>query len=128
MHFAGTLGMGVAPMSLTGSFAKSAAPSGGIVTSDAVTVNVPAGNDGKLAVANQSDTGTVALEFERNASGTWVDGSLLTTVASRRHRRRNVKVTTQKRQRFSAMGSAAPQPRAEVQAGSRASRPLGKGL
>lgn len=56
-------------MSITGTFTKTAAPSGGIVTSDTITLTVPAGSDGLLDVSGQVDTGTVNLEFQRNAGG-----------------------------------------------------------
>ena len=58
-----------ARMSITGSLSKTAAPSGGIVTSDAVTITVPNGSDGLLEEADRSDTGTVTLEFQRDGGG-----------------------------------------------------------
>lgn len=51
----------------SGSFSKSAAPSGGIVTSDTITLTVAGDNDGILSVTGQMDIGTVTLEFRRNA-------------------------------------------------------------
>lgn len=62
-----------ARMSITGTFDKTAAPSGGIVTSDAITLVVPAGSDGLLEVHDQIDTGVLNLEFRRNA-GSYTGG------------------------------------------------------
>lgn len=80
MHFAGTVGTGNGLIGLSGTFSKTAAPSGGIVESDAVTVGVPGASDGKITVGSRLDSGTVKLEFEKNASGSWVDESALNTV------------------------------------------------
>ena len=57
-----------APCSLSASLTKTAAPSGGIVTSDAVTVNVPPGNSGVLKFTSFIITGAVATEYRKNVA------------------------------------------------------------
>lgn len=57
--------------SFSGSLSKSAAPSGNIVTSDAVTVYIPAGHDGLLNETSYSSVGTVNYQVDRNAAGLW---------------------------------------------------------
>lgn len=78
--FAGILTQAKGIIGISGTLSKTAAPSGGIVTSDAATLGVPGGSDGKMLVANRSDTGTVTLEFEKSASGSWVDETSLSTI------------------------------------------------
>lgn len=70
MHFAGVMVPGVGPIGFSGSFSKSAAPSGGYVTSDTITVSVPGGNTGELLVAYGTTVGVVeGLESSVNGAG-----------------------------------------------------------
>lgn len=64
------------PCSLSGSLSKTAAPSGGIVTSDTVTVTVPGGNGGGITFGSFSTTGSVTTQYSKNgaAFGAIVDG------------------------------------------------------
>lgn len=79
--FAGFLGaVSVGICKITGSLTKSAAPSGGIVTSDTVTINVPLGNSGGLSFDGLSITGTVTTEYSKNGGAftALADGSTIT--------------------------------------------------
>ena len=70
-----------APITFSGSFTKTAAPSGGYVTSDTITLTVPAGNSGSLRIAYGTTVGTIAgLEYSKNAAGfvAWTDASDVT--------------------------------------------------
>lgn len=66
-----------APITFSGSFSKTAAPSGGYVTSDTITVTVPVGNSGTLRVNYGTPTGTIGgIEYSKNGGGfaSWADG------------------------------------------------------
>lgn len=53
--------------SLSGTLTKTAAPSGGVVTSDTVTVRVPNGNSGVLNFTSFSFSGTVgSTDYSKN--------------------------------------------------------------
>lgn len=53
---------------LSATLSKTAAPSGGIVTSDTINVRVPIGNSGVLAFKSFSITGTVSTEYSKNGA------------------------------------------------------------
>lgn len=56
-----------APCTLSATLTKTAAPSGGNVTSDTVTVTVPAGNSGSIGFTNYSYAGTVTnTQYSKN--------------------------------------------------------------
>lgn len=59
-----------APISFSGSFSKTAAPSGGYVTSDTITVGVPAGSLASIQFRNYVITGSIGgLEYNKNSAG-----------------------------------------------------------
>lgn len=63
----------VTPCELSGSLSKTAAPSGGFVTSDTVTITVPGGNSGALTFASYILSGTMddpPLQYSKNG-GAW---------------------------------------------------------
>lgn len=73
--------MGVGIIGFSGSFSKSAAPSGGYVTSDTITVTVPGGNSGQLRVNYGTTVGTITgLEYNKNGAGflAWADSTTIT--------------------------------------------------
>lgn len=59
-------GSNVAPISLSGSLSKTAAPSSTNVTSDTVTVTVPAGNAGYVNFISFSFSGAVNTQYSKN--------------------------------------------------------------
>lgn len=67
--FAGIIGVsGKLPsITLSGSLSKTAAPSGGNVTSDTVTCTIPASHP-DMRTTDWSMTGTVGLQFQKNAA------------------------------------------------------------
>lgn len=66
MYFA-ALAMGVGLISLSATLTKTAAPSGGNVTSDTVTVTVPGGSAGQLTFQNYSFSGTLSdTQYSKN--------------------------------------------------------------
>ena len=74
--FAGLMVLGVGLISLTATLTKTAAPSGGNVTSATVTVNVPGGSAGQLTFQNYSFSGTLTdQQYSKN-------GGAFATVAS----------------------------------------------
>lgn len=79
--FAGLLVVGVGLVSITGTLTKTAAPSGGNVTSDTVTVNVPGGSSGKITFQNYSFSGTLTdTQYSKNggAFSTLAEGTSIT--------------------------------------------------
>lgn len=70
-----------APCTLSATLTKTAAPSGGNVTSDTVTVNVPGGSAGQLTFQNYSFSGTLTdTQYSKNGGAFAVvaDGSTIT--------------------------------------------------
>lgn len=70
-----------APIQFSGSFSKTAAPSGGYVTSDTITLTVPPGNSGQLTITYGATVGTVSgIEYNKNGAGfvAWTDGASVT--------------------------------------------------
>lgn len=69
------------PCTLSATLTKTAAPSGGAVTSDTVTVTVPAGNSGVLNFISYSYSGTVSdTQYSKNGGAftSVVEGSGIT--------------------------------------------------
>lgn len=67
--------------SLSATLTKTAAPSGGNVTSDTVTITVPAGNSGKINFINYSYSGTLTdTQYSKNGGAftTLPDGGQIT--------------------------------------------------
>lgn len=81
MFFAGVLTTSIGIIGFSGSFTKTAAPSGGYVTSDTITVTVPGGNAGQLRVNYGTTVGTVSgLEYSKNGGAftSWTDATSIT--------------------------------------------------
>lgn len=69
------------PIQFSGSFSKTAAPSGGYVTSDTITLTVPPGNSGQLTITYGTTVGTVGgIDYNKNGAGfvSWADGAVFT--------------------------------------------------
>ena len=70
----------VSSITLSASLSKTAAPSGGYVTSDTVIVRVPVGNSGQITFQNFAVTGVVSgLQYSKNgaAFALLVDGQVV---------------------------------------------------
>lgn len=67
--FAGLMVTSVGQIKFSGSFSKTAAPSGGYVTSDTITLTVPGGNSGQIDLAGGIVVGTIgAVQYSKNGA------------------------------------------------------------